>query len=495
MITPMNLKQTIILAGITLTAGALCVYLFFRIDAISEHTENEISSSSIAVMRGIDSLEKKAVVDHSEWTGQLEAISKNAKLLAVLAAVDKNHVLLWSSKNRDYILTEYMYNSLMNDFTGGKIQIPAGSRFISRYYRTADDVVGKEDKLYCSIMEAGERSYLAAFAYRPGGKIMVRIAMEIALIIVLGAMTSLLTFLMMMKRRDPETSKAPGPAEGDTGYRKPEESLRTVLGNLFTAIGRDIAPESCILHCIGPGGEIITEHRYTGGTINSDAETDPTPLPDHMRDELVHSSVMITAGGTTAHIPLVHENALVGILTVRKAQGIAGGEIRKIRDHVVGTVQSIADYIAAIRLFRDEATGLFNKEFCDTILGGCISRHSDRNSESSLILIELENTGAGVSLDEVIQSVAPMVKESLPKQHHLCRYDRFIAVVLPGMDRGASEQVSRRMMHALQSAKLRIQDTMMVPLRPKLGLATTGSARDPETLLTLARRDMRAPLQ
>ncbi|MBN1534601.1 MAG: hypothetical protein JXA20_18150 [Spirochaetes bacterium] len=491
----MNLKRTITLAGIVLTAVALIFYLYLRIDAIEEHTERSIVSSATKVMRGLDSLEKQTGIDHEAWSGQLEKISKSAQSLAVLAVADRNRILLWSSKNRDYVPSEYMYNSLMNDFTGGKIQIPAGSPFAARYYRTDDDAVGKEDKLYCAVRDTGDRAYLAAFIYRPDWKIMVRIAMEILLILVLGAMISLVTYMTLMNRRNRETPAPSGQSAERGEFMKPEESLEGVCGKLFTTLASDIAPDSCILHCIEPGGGIIAEYSYSGGIINSDEEPDTAPLPDHMRDELVRSSVMITAGGTTVHIPLVHENNLVGILTVRKAQGIGGGETRRIIDLIGGTARSVADYIAAIHRFRDGATGLFNKEYCDTIIRQCIADHREGSPESSLILIELENTGAGVSLEEVIRSVAPVVEESVPRRHHLCRCDRFIAVILPGMDRVASEQVSRRIMKALQSSRLKIQEAMMVPLRPKIGLASTGSAPDSETLLTLARRDLRAPLQ
>ncbi len=490
--------RVILPAGAITAALLLGGYFHLRIGVIESYTAGKINSTADGILKKISEMEKAGVSDNAAWSGGLENLAKKTPSLSLLAAADKHRTLLWSSKNKNHIPTDYMYDALMKDFTGGSILPGSGHTRREKYYGTGNKSGPREEKLYCYVREIGDRSYLAAFVYRPDMKILIRVGLEISLILVITGTLSLMIYLILRQKgaayneNDTAGEDFKRPVTGNETH--PAGSLQNEAKDLFNDLSITVAPDRCILHGIGRDGSKMEEFIYTGVELDSGTAEEFPLLPASVLKEILHSPLFISDEGKTAYFPLVYQGVLAGTLMAHKETGITGKDIAYIRNRIATTAPVLGEHMIVHQVLKDPATGLFSKNYFKTKLGEYLLRKNENGGDASIVLIELENTGAGVPLEDLIRSIVPMLEELLPQTRHVCRYDRFIAVILPDVDSETLARVRNGILASLGSAKLKISDTMIIPLKLKIGGATANSALDEKALVTLAIRDLRAPM-
>nr|HPN13774.1 hypothetical protein [Spirochaetota bacterium] len=436
----------------------------------------------------------------------LKQIHREYRDIALLAITDSGLTLRLSSKNDRFIRTAGLFETILKDFTQDKFSISTSSPFITRYYEEKYDGVTDQLKFYIFIGKIGVNRLLVVYPYSFGDTILVRTMLEVLLVVLIVIiLTAVITIVSGRgaaavdsdDRHTIDLGLTGGQAAREDGAVSRESSnivsdtissyIQEQFGRIHAAFGTD----SVALYLYHPTGKLVKTMELRGGTFFriSSISFDTIDLDNEAGREMQSGSTMVLEGGEKVVVPLIYNNAFLGAVIIVRRQGLRGSDVNEIKAGMSGILKSIHDFIMFNDVMTDAGTGLHSKIYFSLKYNEYLRQWKHREKNFSLMFIRLFDQGGGISEAErsaLIRLMAPSISSIVKNDGFICRYDEYLAVILPDLDAGKTSSLAGEIRSALLKYRVKVGPDAFIRIEPALGMSSTDTAGTDDDMIASA---------
>ncbi len=396
-----------------------------------------------------------------------------------------------------------LFYSLTQEIQGGKIKKEDSP--MVRFYG--------DKKFFIVLKELREGTLTISYAFALSRKNLVRLALEIALIVLLSIAAGTAFHLVLSrsgKAAAEEERTVVKASRGKAGIsdleRKKEEisasaaeSLKNYVFELFTAISAGHGPDGVSLYIMDRSSSRMSKAFDMKGRsfIKIDSpDLDVIDLENEIGTELKNASTMVLSNGTKIILPVMYRNTLLGAVHILRGVPFKGMEIKDIRELFGGLARYLSEYIFYHDVVVDAATGLYSGFYFslkyDELLkavrkGGApfgvmeIALFRERNPEANIV-------------QEAVNSISKKLMARLGGEDIACLREGAVQVLLPGADAERTVRTGEDLFKFLSGLTVKM-DRGRINLDPCIGLTSTEMAGSTENPLGAARQNLEYALQ
>jgi GGDEF domain-containing protein len=511
----MTTKFKVVTAGAVFLA--LSIFLYFSVRF--KYVERDFIASLVAKTNRIVSeyhameerlaLEKKAPsqVDLSEF---LASIHKKNRDIALMAITDPGLNVRLSSKNDQFIRSSELFETILKDFTQDAFKISRENPYVVRYYDEKTTRGVEQLKFYIFINRAGVYRFLIVYPYLFGGKLFVRTALEVALVVMSIIIIFAALYIALMKKRLPaetddrhtiELSLEDRPvSRGDGAVSRDASSIAsdTLSGyvrDLFIKISRAYGADSLSLYIFHQSGRLIKTMELIGNTfLRIDSVSfDTIDVDNEAGREMRNGATMVMEDGRKIILPLVHNNSFIGCVTMIKRSGAQGSEIRELKSAMGGILKNIHDYIVVNDVMTDPGTGLYSKLYFNLKYDECRKSWANSGKVFSVMVIKPFDDAEHINDIEkntAIKLIAPSIADSIKHDGIICRYDDYVAVILNDTSLRKARGMARDIQGSLSRYCIKINTGTTVRVASLIGLSSIDTADQGQDCIGIAIRQL-----
>ncbi|MFC1670635.1 hypothetical protein ACFL20_09590 [Spirochaetota bacterium] len=385
------MKSRIVFIGILAAAITIIIYLFIfpkRIATIERDYVNSIEKISKDISRNYIKLTKKDDKKDPKVTARfLKKVNIKYKRIALLAIADKNKAIKLVSKNDKFIPTGKLYDLITDDFVRGKLTIPAYKSYIKNYYNTKTGNEVEQFKFYIFINKIKDKILLIVFPYDADIKIITKILLEVALIILFFIIASTLIYLKIRgpgktkiieketkkvnkdvikeeKKEDeieklniePIDEKMPEVQFEEVVYEDNDNQKNTATASaseknennlkiqqLFTRISSEYSLDLMAMYLKSTPNILSKSMEYRENAFSNitEPEKDIFDLNNDMGNELKNATSMILNNSKRILIPITYNKIFLGIIKIERTKSMNGPEINAIKSEINNNSQFV----------------------------------------------------------------------------------------------------------------------------------------------------------
>lgn len=195
-----------------------------------------------------------------------------------------------------------------------------------------------------------------------------------------------------------------------------------------------------------------------------------------------------SSGGRDARVPLSHEGATLGTLSIRPSEALTDDDyetLAQVADQIALALATSGRYqIQAAMAVLDGLTGLPNRRSADSTLEKIVTQAHSSGMSAHIILMDLDHfkqvndTHGHATGDAVLQAAGQMLRAQLRATDSMARFggEEFL-LMLPDVDHSIARRVCERVRHAVTLLNVRLPDSTTLPLTASFG-GTTVQAGD-----------------
>lgn len=511
----MTAKSRVIAAGTVFLALSMFLYFTVRFKYIERDIVRSLVVKTNRVVAEYRAMEKrlagkKRAPSSEDLSGFLGAVHKSNRDIALMAITNPDLSVRLSSKNDRYIRTTELFEAILKDFTGSAFAISRENPYVVRYYneKTARGI--DQVKFYIFVTRVGEYRLMIAYPYLFRGAILVRTALELALIVAFILVVFAALYIGLAKRRprgagderytidvglrDRAVSRGDGIVSRDTASIA-SDTLGGYVHELFKKVSRAYGADSISLYIFHPSGRLVKTMELNGSTfLRIDSVSfDTIDAGDEAGRELQGGATMVLEDGRRVLIPLVYNNAFLGCVVMLKRDGLQGSEIRELKTAMAGILKNIHDYMVVNDVMIDAETGLYSKIYFNLKYDECRKTWKGNGRIFSVMVIWLFDKIEQINNNEkntAIRLVAPSLADIIKNEGFICRYDEYLAVLLPDAGVRSARSMAREIKGSLNSFRIRISAETAVRITPLAGVASIDMAGADQDCLGIAIRQI-----
>ncbi|HSV95501.1 MAG TPA: hypothetical protein VLM75_01060 [Spirochaetota bacterium] len=343
----MSIKTKVAVAGIITTTVLLFAYVSLRSGTIEgEYVKTLVAQSDrIAIaFAGFEKEKARAARNLNRFLAETNREHANVALLAV--ADDSNRVLAGGKSDR-YIGDRNLFDEITGAFTRGDFVHRKSAGYTVRYF--------EQTKFYIFVKETPSGRLLIAFPYKLRGKLMVKLLLEIALIVILAVVFTTALYLYLVRREGPAFRPRAEAARhaADTPAGKRPETVESPgpggpAAESLAAISSRYADAVVSLYIINESMSSLEKHlEFAGGSHSPiGAAVDAIDATDEIGEELKLDSTLVLNRSRKLIIPLMHRGALVGAVSVSRDKGFSGAETADLKKRSIDLSRAIGAGLA-----------------------------------------------------------------------------------------------------------------------------------------------------
>ncbi|PKL37614.1 MAG: hypothetical protein CVV44_14815 [Spirochaetae bacterium HGW-Spirochaetae-1] len=509
----MSGKFRILTTGFLIIFVAVIVYLSLRIDILETSYINRLEKSTADITTALESLKGKngsGELTDTAFQSFAAALFKKYGNTAIVAVSDHDNNVRHVQKNESILKTPELFDSIMNDYKNRKVSADLKSGPARRYYSVQKNETRSEEKFYLYIRDVGKNRLFLAFPYQADRKIITRIALEVALLILISVILMALVYIVSQRKEpkqvtagqtrgiQPHTLHASVAGEQNmiTGERLvTSESLSDHVFSILNSLSRDYGSNSLSLYLKTTPDLLSKAYELKGKTflrIDS-GNFDTLDLRQGLGQELQNNAAMILNEGKKIILPLQHDNSLLGILVVERENPLNGQQIQDIRRLLGATAREISDFLVINNVMIHSGTGLYSKSYFDMKLHESIAISRKGSEPLSVMLISC--IPADVQLTDsqknnVYRIIAPSIKEHLAARDIVAVYNENLALLLPGTGSDRASELTGILENSLSRYRLKIDTGSFLNISVRSGSASTDTTRKGKDLVMTAMKNL-----
>lgn len=512
----MTTKFRVIAAGAVFLALSLFLYFTVRFDYVERDIIASLVVKTNRIVGEYGAMEKrlageKKAPGQDDLSGFLARVHEKNRDIALMAITDPGLTVRLSSKNDRFIRSSELFEAILKDFTQDAFNISRENPYAVRYYDEKTGGGAGQVKFYVFISRAGPYRLLIVYPYLFGGKILVRTALEVALVVacivvIFAALYIALTktpsrrekgdrYTINLDLRDRPASRGDGVVSRDAPATA-SDTLGGYVHELFRKAARAYGADSLSLYLSHSSGRLLKAMELNGTVftgINS-ISFDAIDAEDEAGQEMRGGATMVMDDGRRVLVPLVYNGVFLGCVMMLKQAGLQGAEIRELKTAMAGIMKDIHDYLAVNDLMVDAATGLYNKIYFNLTFDESRKSWKGGGKIFSILLIGLFDAIGHIDdaqKNTVIRLVAPALVDRIKSRGVICRYDDYVAVILHGTGQRKARGLARGIMGSLARFRIRINADTTVGMAPLAGVASIDMPGADQDCLGIAMRQIR----
>ncbi|MBP7737328.1 MAG: diguanylate cyclase [Spirochaetes bacterium] len=511
----MSLRIKVIAAGAVFLVIGLFLYFTLRFTNVENERLGSLVRTTNSIVGEYRDLEKRLAAENrvpapGDLSGFLESAHRKYRQVALMAVTDRTLSVRLSSKNDRYIHTVDLFEAILKDFTQDKFNITKDNPYVVRYYdeKTARGV--EQLRFYVFLTRIGGYRLLVVYPHAVGGTVITRSVLEVSLLVLLIVIITAAAYIMASKKPTQQGSdegriidlslQGGPPSSGDTAL--PNETASVVsdglsgyIHDLFKAINASCDTDAVSLYIFHYSGKLVKTMELTGSTfLRIDSVSfDTIDVDNEAGRELRGGASMVLEEGRTIIIPLVYNEAFLGVVKMTRRDGLQGSQMRDARSAVTGVLKNIHDYIMVNDVMTDAGTGLHSKIYCNLKYNECLKAWSGKGKDFSILYILLcdafERLG-DAEKNGIIKLIGPAAADIIGNDGYLCRHDNYLALIMPDVNARKAKAVERRLKSSLDTFRIKITDDTVVKIDARIGLASSDTASPGEDPAALAMRQV-----
>lgn len=328
----MSIKTKVAVAGIITTIVLLFTYVSFRSGSIEGEYVKTLAAQTDRIAVAFTGFEKEKPAAGRNLNRFLAEINRDNADMALLAVADTSGRVLAGGKNDRYIRDRALFDEITAAFGRGEFAPRKNTDYVVRYF--------DQTKFYIYVKDTSAGRLLIAFPYKLRGKLMVKLLLEIALIVILAVVFTTALYLYLDRRKRPipmqidpstehtaELSSETGPKSED----RPEAP--SGAAGALEEVSRKYAGSNISLYIVDETMHALEKHlEFADGThVPMDGNADTIDTTDEIGDELARGSTLVLNHGRKLIIPVMYRGDLIGAVTVSRAGAFTGPEISDLK--------------------------------------------------------------------------------------------------------------------------------------------------------------------
>lgn len=512
----MTYRTKIIITGFLLSFISLLAYAALRIDFFEKQLAGNMKKKNGTIIRAYQKTfgEKEIkTLKNDDLSVFLNTLNRLVSDTAMLVIADTEKNIKISSKNDSLIRSSEIYDLIMLDYTGNKLTIKEPGGFIVRYYTSSKNENQKNLKYYIFNNNMGTGSILAVFPHKPDRVILTRAGLEIALILLIIFILCMMAFIIHSRQGSVVVVKDETPKTGHStttvnrtidreersvvreSISMVSEGLSAYVYDLFREISTALHPEELSLFVTGGRNTLIKLFEYRGNSfLKIDSPVfDAMDLDTDLGREMLSGTPIILLKGKKAVLPLIHEGSLLGTIHISAAGTLSGEEIDRVERMSRTVIKQLSEFMVLSNVMTDRASGMYSETYFKMKLNETERGMLKSKKHFSVILISIARNIRNLNEDEknaVLKTIAPIVDDEIRENHMICRYGRFIAVLLPESGSIKTGKVARRIFRVLSELRVKMSDEEYLDITPFIGVASSDTAPEACNVLNVAQKNI-----
>ena len=359
----MSIKTKVAVAGIITTTVLLFTYVSFRSGSIESEYIKTLAAQTDRIAVAFTGFEKEKPAAGRNLNRFLAEMNRENANMALLAVADGSNRVLAGGKNDRYIRDRALFDEITAAFARGEFAPRKNADYAVRYF--------EQTKFYIYVKDTSAGRLLIAFPYKLRGKLMIKLLLEIALIVILAVVFTTALYLYLARRERPLPTKEspsaarttepppetgpdggggsvvraadglafvgrgrttePPPEPGPESEDRPE--ARNAAANALEAASKKYAGSNISLYIVDETMTALEKHLEfaDGSHLPMDGNADTIDTTDEIGDELARGSTLVLNRGRKLIIPVMHRGDLIGAVAVSRAAAFAGPEISDLK--------------------------------------------------------------------------------------------------------------------------------------------------------------------
>lgn len=328
----MSIKTKSAVAGIIITTVLLFTYVSFRSGSIEGEYAKTISAKTDRIAVAFTGFEKEKPAAGRNLNRFLAEMNRENADMALLAVADGSNRVLAGGKNDRYIRDRALFDEITAAFARGEFAPSKNADYVVRYF--------DRTKFYIYVKDTSAGRLLIAFPYKLRGKLMVKLLLEIALIVILAVVFTTALYLYLARREGPvpagkRPSAAPTTAPPPDTVPEAEDApeARSAAANALEAASKKYAGSNFSLYIVDETMTALEKHLefLDGAHVPMDGKNDTIDTTDDIGEELGRGSTLVLNRGRKLIIPVTHRGGLIGAVAVSRPEAFAGPEISDLK--------------------------------------------------------------------------------------------------------------------------------------------------------------------
>lgn len=328
----MSIKTKVAVAGIITTTVLLFTYVSFRSGSIESEYIKTLAAQTDRIAVAFTGFEKEKPAAGRNLNRFLAEMNRENANMALLAVADGSNRVLAAGKNDRYIRDRALFDEITAAFARGEFAPRKNADYAVRYF--------EQTKFYIYVKDTSAGRLLIAFPYKLRGKLMIKLLLEIALIVILAVVFTTALYLYLARRErplpmkeSPSTARTtePPPETGPESDDRPE--ARNAAADALEAASKKYAGSNISLYIVDDTMTALEKHLEfaDGAHVPMDGNADTIDTTDEIGDELARGSTLVLNRGRKLIIPVMHRGDLIGAVAVSRAAAFAGPEISDLK--------------------------------------------------------------------------------------------------------------------------------------------------------------------
>lgn len=535
----MATRIKILITLILLISASMSGYYKFKTENLREIYAVEIEKSMRTLSPFFERIEEAEGPESIEKGKAFENIIEKNNTIAFIANVDAAGGIGSMAKNNREIRSGAVFDALIKDIKAGEFE-SVSHRPVLKSYIGSD---GSRKDFFIAGASTGKGKTVTAFVFKPDGKTVVRMALEIVLIIVFCLITVALVFMFLTKKgiihdsreikettiilassgkkeqksEEPETSPAemdtkesiessipineselarvfsPDEREASRGAALKNidktdinsEALNSRIFELFKKIHRDFSPESISLYIKKTKESMSKTYELKGKAF---LKIDSAVIDKiDMRDlhYLKKSGAHISHNGTLIRIPLIYDDSLTGLVEIKLAGGAEDIDLAMVQNELKDTAREIKEYLVINNVITDSSTGFYSRAYFNMKLSEEIYKNGKTGSGFTLLLIDIFNN-IGITDEQkktVLKIIHPGIRDLAGETCDIFLLNDFIASIISdssGIDAG---NTGENFIKNLSRYRIKLDEDEIFTLKPSIALVHTSECDNPKNIL------------
>ncbi len=343
----MSIKTKVAVAGIILTTVLLFTYVSLRSGSVESDYVKTLTAQSDRIAISFAGFEKDKAPAARNLNRFLATMNSEHANMALLAVADTSNKVLAGGKNDRYISDRDLFDEITGAFTRGDFAPRQNAAYTVRYY--------EQTKFYIFVKETPSGRLLIAYPYMLRGRLMVKLLLEIALIVILAVLFTTALYLYLVRHEAPvlplnrktavrETGSVPDEdTGGDAGPRAggPAAEALAAISSRYT--GAVVS-----LYIINDSMSALEKHlEFADGSHSPiGAAVDSIDTTDEIGAELKRDSTLVLNRSRKLIIPIMYRGDLIGAVGVSRGEAFSGPDIADLKKSSLDLSRAIGTGLA-----------------------------------------------------------------------------------------------------------------------------------------------------
>jgi hypothetical protein len=366
----MTSKGKNILTCLVIILLIIFIYIPVRTGLLEKQFIKSVINSTEKIILSVSTFENEKKLKDKDLS-RFYTLMQNKYSLAMISIADKQNQILKAGKNDKYIVTNAVFDSIIDSFTRDEFKSDKKNDFTMRYF--------EQRRFYIFQRYISEGKILLVYPYSLSTRMMIQLALEMLLIAIIAVIVT--AFYAMQKNRKTHelndldysfiradekenTSPLEEPKTEVPKKIKPEKKIKKQKSRLdidkisdifyeqFTYISGKYKPSNISFYIMDRNSSEfnkIFELKGKSFIKIKDGEFNSIKMNKGIITELEKSSIIYLDKGKNITIPVICADKLTGIATVIRDREFKGPEITDIKSRVKIAGDSITGNIKDLK--------------------------------------------------------------------------------------------------------------------------------------------------